>query len=313
MRKIYIALTLTLAVLTGCSKIDFLSSKPFTIEIPNVQSKAVWVDVVPETNDFGYYFDVISVKDYEYKYSSDANLCAARDAELRSIWEEYSDVWTFREFAMYSGSYILPFYELEPETEYFAYAYPYDEKDRPVDKVVKTKFFTKPYRESDIQFTVTLDGSMININPSNSDSYYWDWEDKETLEKEYYSPTVFYYCCLQMNEEYGFMDAVLSRGKDSEDITPYYDKLNPGDQFFLVASGYSDGPNSELHAYALTYAGEGLPGMVEELDTETLYENSTLFSRTSREYGLHPSGHEALHQGLWSARKASSSIHSRPL
>lgn len=314
MKRFQIITAALLSVLTSCSKVIFLSKEPFTIEIPNVQSKTAWVDIVPETNDFSYYLGVIPVKEFEYKYSSNANLCVGVDAELKASWEKYfKEDMPFSDFALCNGSYLAPFYELEPETEYYAFAFPYDDKDRPVDKVVKVKFFTKVYKESDINFSVTLDGSQITVTPTNNDPYYWEWDDRETIENDYFTPKVFYYCCLEMYEQFGFMDTVLSQGQDGEDMAPYYEKMNPGDQFYLVAAGYSDGTNSDLHVYSLTYVGEGLPGKVEEVDTGTLYESSIPSSHISQGSGRRFFGLSTPLREPLSVHRASSSIHSRPL
>lgn len=314
MRRLTIITSALLLVLSACSKMASLSSEPFSIEIYNLQSKAAWIDIVPETNDFGYYYSVISVKEFDYKYSSNYNLMMATDAMLREMWEEYfTDVMPFRDFAMYSGSFLEPVYELEPETEYYAFAYPYDDKDRPVDKVVKLRFCTKPYKESDIKFTVSLDGSMLSVTPTNSDSYYWEWEETAIIEDDYWCPLYFYEACLRMYEEYGFMDTVLSRGKDGEDMAPYYDALNPGDEIYLVAAGYTDGTNSPVYAFRVTYAGEGLPGKVEEVDAELRRGSSTLSSRISRGRILRPSGLGAPQREPLSVHKASSQTHFHPL
>jgi len=281
MNKIYYLLAVAaVAVLAGCSKIPGLSDEPFTITVRTVQAKAVWADIMPETNDFKYNFGTVTVKDYETKYKSDEALIKAIDKEDKEYWEKnLKDLISFSDAYLCTGAYFLNSSYLEPETEYYVFAFPYDDSDNPICKVVKQRFTTTAYKPSDIDFTVALNGSSVTVTPSNdNDPYYFDYDTVEYINEDFAgSPVIFYSYLVYKYEEYDFMSGMTVTGACDSDMADYFD-MKSGQEFYLVASGYDNGVNSRCRIFKLTYAGEGLPGKVERyedpLDPEAIYGSS---------------------------------------
>lgn len=266
-RRIISFLSAALLLLTGCSKMPVLSDHPFTIGISSVQAKAVWADVVPETNDFNYNFGTVTVKDYEEIYKTDEALILAKDKEDREYWEKnLKEHISFRDAFLYRGAYFLNGSPLEPETDYYIFAFPYDKDDKPVCKLVKQRFKTASAILSDIDFTVTLNGSVISLVPSNDDTYCFEYETLETVNENFGgSPSLFFSTLIYKYEEYGFMADRTEKGTAESDIAPFY-TLTTGMEFYLVASGYNNGVNSPYRMFKLTYVEEGLPGKVEKVE-----------------------------------------------
>lgn len=291
-RKLFILFAALLPLLS-CKKVPSLSDQPFTIEMKTVQSKAVWADIVPEYNDFYYTTGTVSVKEYEEKYKTDAALVTARDKEDKYFWEtNFKGKISFKDSYLYQGAYFVKSTDLVPETDYYVYAFPYDNDDNPVYKLVKQRFTTKAYKQSDIDFTLSLSGSELSVLPSNNDdTYYFDYDTVESVEDDFAgSPSIFYHYLIYKYEEYGFMAGLSCRGPKTEKLSDCFE-MKPGMTFYWVGSGYENGINSDYRIFKLTYAGEGLPGTVERikdpiLKTKVHYTPKS-YDRTKRAGRLH--------------------------
>jgi len=258
----------TVLVLAGCAKDHGLSDQPFTIGIKSVQAKAVWADIVPESNDFSYNYGTVSIKDYEEKYKTDEALIKAIDKEDKEYWENnLKDQMSFSDAFLCNGAYFLKGSPLEPETDYYVFAFPYDKNENPICKVVKQRFRTTDFIPSDIDFSVSLNGSVITVVPTDStDTYYYDYDKVESVNTNFKgSPSLMYYYLVYKYEEYGFLSEMTVQGPDESDMSEFF-TLSPGQEFYLVGSGYNNGVNSQYRIFKLTYAGEGLPGTVERIE-----------------------------------------------
>ena len=263
-----------LTLSSSCKKMSYeVSDSPFLIELKHIHSDAVFVDIIPESIDFHYYYDVVSEQDYA-RYPGDKALIDSTDACLKDIFaimQEYVEG-SFEDFWLRSGA-IAEEYNgltlLEPDTAYILYAYAYDENLVPLDKLTKVNFKTPAKKVSDISFSVTLQGSTIVVTPSNDDSYFFEYEAVEEVKSNYGdNPHFWFESIVSFYESYDFMDNFISRGTDSEDMSIYYD-LAPGDGFYLFVTGYDNGLTSpEPSAYKLKYNGPDIAGTVETLVLE---------------------------------------------
>jgi len=276
------ALPLIIAALffSSCQQKFVIPEEPFTVEITKVLSDAVWVDIIPVNNDFHYYVGVVTVKEFNMKYGTDDKLIAAADAELRETWEKIKSVvpsgYDFYNTLLYQGSYVTKMPLLEDDTEYYCFMFPYGDDSNPEDKLMKVYFRTKAKIPTDISFSASLSGSVLTVTPTNDDTYYWDYELKSAVEKDYFgSPEFFYQYIISSYEEYGFIDNLLSKGQSTSDMSDYYE-LNSGDVFYLVCSGYNNGINSSRSYYEVTFSGPGLPGKVIPYSEPTLTEEGSL-------------------------------------
>lgn len=269
MKRLLYILPILLFAAVSCSKEPSLSDNPISIEITSLQPRNVWFDIIPENNDFYYYFDVVSLEEYN-KYPSDAAFIRDQDDFLRMVYESLLDldeIGSFQETLLYRDAIFEPYYGngvlLEPEHDYVVFAFPYDSKGQPIEKIVKQRFTTPAEKHSDITFEVALEGSLVTVTPSNSDQYLYEYEFVDVIDDSYLGyPSIYYSQMVSVYEEYGFMDTMVSRGEETEDMMDYID-LEPGDEVYFGIAGYDNGLTTEVSFYKLTYTGPGLPGIVE--------------------------------------------------
>lgn len=276
MKRLILPVLAALLLLPGCNsnKLD-VGDHPFTIELIDIQPHKVWMDIVPQNNDFYYLVDVVNAT--EINSLGVEGHIAERDGELKSVYEEIAVVYgveqSFEDLLLYRGSYIEYMDYLHPDTKYVVLAWAYDGNGKPTKKYAVKEFTTTSYHPSDISIKVEMEGTLIKTHPSNNDGYFWDYFSKEDLESSgYFYPTNYYRLLVNEYEQYGFMPTITCKGDDSEDSSLYY-SLEPGDQMFLVSCGYGNGFTSEnFQVFLLTYNGEGKAGTVEEIDEDKYFE-----------------------------------------
>lgn len=275
MKRLLYILSAFVLFAVSCSKLPSLSDNPISIEIASLQPQNVWFDIIPENNDFYYYFDVVPVADYE-KFSSDALFIKEQDDFLRNVYDillDLGETGSFEENCLYKDAIFEAFYGngiiLEPEHDYYVFAFPYDNNGNPINKLVKERFTTPPMIHSDITFEISLEGSVVTVTPSNDDKYLFDYDSIADIELSYMGmPSVFYNQMISVYEEYGFMDSMISQGAESEDMLDYID-IKPGDKVYFGVAGYDSGLTTAVSYYTLTYNGPGLPGTVEPYVEDT--------------------------------------------
>lgn len=277
MKKIALIVPILVMLTSSCSKLNFqISDNPFMLEVKKIQAESVWVDIIPENNDFYFNYGICTVLEYE-QYGNDAEMIREREEINREAYEilvkngqasgSYEEVMLYRAalYEAYYGNNLA----LEPETDYYLYAYAFDSNNRPIGKIHKIQFRTPEQVFSDISFSVDFTGSTITVTPSNNDQYLFDHADMKELHESYYdTPALYFYQMISVYEQYDFINEMLSRGIDSEDASIYYD-LTPGYEIILVVSGYENGITSDLYTYKLTYNGPGEPGAVEQLFSDS--------------------------------------------
>ena len=247
----------------SCQKQEFvISDDALTIEAKNVYAYSVWVDIIPENNDFYYYYDIITVDDFN-EHASDVEFIRYEDELNREVYDiiaelgyadgSYEEVMLYR-FAIlepYAGNNLI----LEPETDYYLYAFAYDADIKPVEKLYKVKFTTPKEIVSDNTFTVSLDGNYVSVIPSNDDQYIFDFATERELEESYYGNALYYFeQMINVYEQYDFISEEVSVGPDSCDIFDYYDSLDDGEKLYVMVAGYDHGLTTEVSIYEFTYS-----------------------------------------------------------
>ena len=263
-RAIYLMLCI-LPLLAGCSKTRPLSDYPFTsIDISKICMDVAYIDIVPENNDFYFYFEVLEKSHYD-KFGTEKELISTLDEKIKT---EYDEFWyqymSFETLYLHKGAYDENYYTLDPGTDYVLVAYGYNDDLTPMEHVSTAAFRTLDKKDCDLTFSVSLSGSVVTVTPSNdNDTYFWEYESVETVEEEYLGSAAFYYYDIVMLYwEYDFLPGFESQGVEDSDLTWFYD-IEPGDQFYLIASGYDQGFTTDFYIYKLTYNGEGEEGTVE--------------------------------------------------
>lgn len=256
-----------IALLGACSKNRVpISEHPFDISVPRIEARTALIDVIPDNNDFFYIFGCIDTLSFSQIGGSEKFVEAA-DTVLKTIYKilyETESLEKFNSF-LYKGAYDLVCNNLTPDTYYWAYAYPYNDTLPDVSKLTKLLFKTPKAKVSEITFSAVLNGSVITVTPSNNDQYFWDYISEKELNENYFGhPDFFYQKILDYYWEYGFLEPLLSKGEpSSSDMSEFY-KLEAGDKFCLVCSGYDNGVSSEPEVFNVTYLGPDIPGIVEK-------------------------------------------------
>lgn len=267
MKKIFLLLAVAVLALSSCSKKKLDPyDMAFSIEVEDAKTGFdwAWVDIIPSNNDFHYWFGVMTMTDFS-KFKSDKEFIDSKMKDMREEYEErkYGDL-RFEDLELYKGAYFYSEVFLKPETEYIVLAFTVDDSMNALDVLHKYKFKTKDYIASDIDFDVTLNGSVFTVTPSNNDSYFYDYLIEDELEEDYVgSPMVFHYMTISYYQEYGFMAAQTDKGVAKSDAAEFYD-LEPGDVLYVTASGYRYGMTSDIKMWKAVYMGNGQVGKVEE-------------------------------------------------
>lgn len=262
MKKIFFILLAVLSLAVSCKKIDFVvGDDPFTIEVKHVYSKYVWVDIIPENNDFYYYFDVVSVEEFN-KSASDAVFIRSTEEMNHRIYDFLVEgevvSGTYEQTMLYRDAVLEPYYGngtlIEPETDYYLFAYAFDVNGQAIEKLHKIPFRTPAEYVSDITFEVSMEGDIITVVPSNDDQYLFDFATEKELETSYYGlPTYYFEQMIDVYEQYGFIDSMVSRGVDYDNIFDYYDKVDDGEKIYVMVSGYDHGVTSDIFLFELVY------------------------------------------------------------
>jgi len=262
MKKILLVLSVILSLAVSCRKVDFvIGDNPFTIEVKNIYARAVWVDILPENNDFYFYYDIVSLNDFS-EFDSDADFVSYVDGQNREMYDilvEYGYTDPFEELMLYRSAILEPYYGndvlLEPETDYYLYAFAYDKNLNAIGTLHKVKFRTPKEVHSENTFTVVLNGDYITVTPSNDDQYLFDFATEKELKELYYGMPEYYFSqMIDVYEQYGFMDSMVSQGEDTDYLFDYYTTIDDGEKIYVMVAGYDHGLTTDVSIHEFTYS-----------------------------------------------------------
>jgi len=135
------------------------------------------------------------------------------------------------------------FEDLDPDTEYLAFAFSYDAANEAVaSKVTTATFKTQQVQKISFSITVSENDTAVFINPSTEDSYLASYIDKDTLAAYNYTADTYFAAyvdyCKQMAEAYAAygitFDYFLGQGQ------MYLSKadLEAGHTYVLMAAAF---------------------------------------------------------------------------
>ena len=230
------------------------TSASYVIDVTGITSNSATVTVTPSNSD-AYYFDVVE-KEYLDAYTNSADFLADYVAEIKDYIAElnaYGYNITFADFVSYGkDTYTYEAGTLDPNTEYYAFAFGLSEEGKVTSDLNKKAFTTLSSgntgggsNTSNNTFNVkvsdiTSTGALVSVTPSNYDTYYFDVVDKEvydmyTDKSEFaadYMTEIAEVCAT-----YGYSIAdVLSSGSDAYSFEGY---LDPNSAYYAVAFGVS--------------------------------------------------------------------------
>ena len=167
-----------------------------TISISNVTDISAYVSVVPADTDKYYMFAYDTYENYtEYGYVGNDEFAMKDDFHFwaNDYWSYYEDLakehgYDFYSFLLSKGNIEGNLEDLDPSTEYIAYAY-YVEingADTTLSGLTYKKFTTEKAQTSSITFQIDVDGADVTIKPSNNDPYWYTVLENELLYDEEY-------------------------------------------------------------------------------------------------------------------------------
>ena len=232
------------------------STASYAITVSGITSNGATVSVTPSDNN-AYYFDVVE-KDYLDMYGSEAQFLADYVAEIKAYIDElnaYGYGITFADFVSYGkDTYTYEPGDLDPNTEYYAFAFGITENGEITSGLSKVEFktlstggntgggdATTSNNTFNVDVTdITSTGATVVVTPSNYDTYYFDVIEKEvydmyTDKKEF---AVEYIAEIKaLFEAYGYsFGEILSSGNDAYSFEGY---LEPNTAYYAFAVGVS--------------------------------------------------------------------------
>jgi len=294
-RRYIFAVLVAVLALSGCNK-NYLpiSDHPFDISTPKVEANRVVVDIIPDNNDFHYMFGVFQANAFE-AVGQDAFVTLV-DQALKETYMALFETTSLDKFLdwMYRGAYDEVTHDLAPETKYIAYAYPYDGLNPMAEKFTKVEFTTPSIKESDNKFSVSADGTVISVTPTNGDPYFFDYCTSGELEEDYFSSIDYFFRkSIDIYWEYGSLEGFISKGPDQDELTDYYKDIADGDVFYMAVSGYDNGITTDVTYYKVTVhygATRSTVEQVEDFDHSTKSSASPLLSNRIYQSSGHVAG-----------------------
>lgn len=277
-----ILLATSVVMLCGCSSF-VVDENTLDFTVQNVRSKKVKLEIIPKNNDFYYVYGIVSAEEYK-QYDSDKSLIEADFKEqericnsLNEFLKEYGyPTRSIEEMCFYTGAVEEAVSDLQPETDYYAYAYCLNSRKRPIYTLIKRPFTTTTKPHSDITFKVeATENHLIEITPSNSDSYYWEAVSKQSV-FDYYELDIndttydastmvplWFGGLLYINYMWDF--ELSSTGKQEVDLTSLIEGIKDNDIFYLGCVGFEEEETSENYLYEITYHNDR-PADIKQVD-----------------------------------------------
>lgn len=253
----HILLLPLLVTLLGCST-NLSTSDAFEIGITYPKATGLLFEVIPQTNDYYYSCDAVSVEDFE-KWGEEVVIDSI-DALNKEVYGFIKELYDGAGLALPSfhdmlenGAIYGVLEGLEPETNYYLCITCYDKRNRPIAPIAKQPFRTKDSLVSTITFNVDVEGTAAIIKPSNEEMYFWNVISKEDLDRRYLGmPSYFYSESVENYERYGFISTMLDQDVDTAHVL-HYVNMTAFDTAYLVMAGYYNETNSQVSAYELVY------------------------------------------------------------
>ena len=283
MKRSYILLLCAVtAGLLSCQMEVNDSTLNFTVS--RVRSEQAWVEIFPQSNDFYYIYDAVPVADYktfrndrrfiEHHFDEQKETCKA----LNDLLKEYGYAKVpIEQMLFYNGAADGVLHGLEPNTDYYAFAYCLNSHKRPIHRLIKRPFTTPAKPRSDITFDVRLrDNQTLLIVPSNGDTYFWETASKAAVFNYYQAdmndttlsaalmlPTWFA-GVLYNNYQWDFQ--LTTSDTTAVNLPSQVDNIADGDIFYLGCVGYTTEETTGESLYQITYH-TSQPSVIEKIES----------------------------------------------
>lgn len=210
------------------------------IRIVETTKNSVKVEYTPSTDQLTYYASIIDKEYFDQTGDAEANI--QDDLEYFGLLAKQEGIETSAMIAklVSKGIQTIPFTTLEPDTQYYAYAFGVN-TDGKVTSVLFTETFSTPKPgQSENKLTLTIskigiDGALITAEATNSDPYILDVWEASKLEGK--SDEEIIQAVLGSYDE-DELDRITEKGSAPLDLTG---RLAAETDYIALAFGYETG------------------------------------------------------------------------
>lgn len=283
MKKIYILTLLAVSFLLAACEMS-VNDSTLDMTVLRVRSEQAGIEIFPQSNDFYYIYGVVTVEKYN-SFRNDRRFIEADFDEQEEICETLNELFAeygypqqpIEELLFYQGAVDEMITNLQPNTDYYAYAYCLNSRHRPIHKLIKTPFTTPAKPHSNIDFDVRMaNNRTVVITPTNGDTYFYETATK-TAVFDYYQvdirdttydaslmiPTWFAHILYNRYRQ----DFNLTvTGQQRVDLAQETDNLRDGDIFYLGCVGYTTEETTKEKLYQIIYHS-AQPSEIEQIDS----------------------------------------------
>lgn len=197
--KVTIALAVSVSVALSCDKVQTktpehnpdLPEEPaaFKIKVSDITTWSTKLEITPLDGTVPYYYGVISKKDYE-ALKTDEALINSSIEHLQEVASLYgTDYTAIAKSKSSAGAVSVVKDGLASETDYFAYAFAFNDDYLGGNSLVKTAFHTETVQRVECSFSIDITNvgaasAIISVNPTNNECYYFcDFVTAEEYDK----------------------------------------------------------------------------------------------------------------------------------
>ena len=243
-----------LIIFAACSAKDAVVTEPVDIHltIDRVKSRKVYYTVTSANPDASYYVGLRYV-DPKEPPMSDLQLAQAFLASERmnyDVLKENRDIHAnLADLSTDKGSRSLKKSHLAYGKDYRLLMFQVNPKDLSIIGNIQGESFHTPELEIlDVDFSFSIKSGKLTITPSGNDfSYYWDYESEARIYDDYLSPSNYLYSVIDMYEDFGFMNNVLSKGVTEFDLLQA--PMTEGTYYLVTIAAYDPAQGEIISDY----------------------------------------------------------------
>lgn len=259
MRKYVIPILL---LITGCTRVDLSVSDvvPFQVTVDDVRGTKFAITLNPLNDNATYAYCVYHSSLDQFKMDGEhmarhyLNVLdeAYRDREAYDATASFADVFLYR------GKRTLRITNLQRNQEYKIAVFQVNPNTHELIGSVWSQIIrTKSVKKRELDFTLDLKGDILTITPTDPEcTFFWCFDNEARIYDNYLWPYGYLYAVIDMYEQYGFMDNMVSRGTLEYDLSR--DRLDDSVNYIFCATGYSQGEiNSSPRFWSVSFHSNG--------------------------------------------------------
>lgn len=230
-------------LLASCSEKTVTVTKPvgLSLHIDEVKGTKIILTITSDNPDAYYSYCLWN----ELTGSPEALLAyltetAESDYEVRKS-NDALKIASFADLNCYRGTRTLRATSLNPDSDYTVLVFQLNPTTHErIGEILVETVHTKPVDRRPLEFEFRLQGETITIIPSDRDrTYFWDYDTQKQMYDNYFWPFGWYYTLIDMYEQYGFMENLLSKGTEVYDASG--DHFEENEICSLIACAYEEG------------------------------------------------------------------------